>query len=124
MSDQQDKSRPPFESPESNTLRLFEKLIDRVEKAEPRVAGIEQSFLTLVKLAQSADERLSTQMDWINQLGTAQANADVRIAALADAQIRTEDSLTRLATAQAHTDRRLDALIDTVQGGRNGQSPS
>jgi hypothetical protein len=62
-----------------------------------------------------------------------QADADARIAALADAQIRAEaareranerlqTALTQLAESQAHTDQRLDALIDIVRGGRNGQS--
>ncbi|HEY0407727.1 MAG TPA: hypothetical protein VGC89_18475 [Pyrinomonadaceae bacterium] len=75
----------------------------------------------LVTLAESANERM-------NALSAAQANSEVKIAALADAQIRTEASMTnltekmaQLAEAQAHTDQRLDALIDIVREGRNGK---
>jgi hypothetical protein len=58
----------------------------------------------------------------INELGTAQANSESRIAALADAQIKTAGALVRLAETQAHTDQRLDALIDIVRELRNGKS--
>jgi hypothetical protein len=62
-------------------------------------------------------------------LGEAQANSEAKIAALADAQIKTEEALvklaeahTKLAESQAHTDQRLDALIDIVREFRNGKS--
>ncbi len=93
------------------------------------IAGLERSFQMLTELARSADGRMDTHQSWINALGEAQANADARIAALADAQIRTEDiiregrsradeAFARLADAQAHTDKRLDALIDINNNGR------
>ena len=96
---------------------------------EERVARLENAFVNLTRLAESLDERLNTQLSWINSLGEAQANSEARIAALADAQIKTEDALVRLAEAhtklaesQAHTDQRLDALIDIVRELRHGKS--
>ena len=110
---------------------------------EERLSRLENAFVTLTRLAESMDERMDQHLDWINQPGEAQANADARIAALANAQIhaeermvrvetalatlveaqaRTESALTRLAESQAHTDEKLDALIDIVREGRNGKS--
>jgi chromosome segregation ATPase len=110
---------------------------------EERFARLENAFLTLTRLAESLDDRLNTQLTWINSLGEAQANSEAKIAAVADAQIKTEDALVKLAEAhtklaesqaklaesqaklaesQTHTDRRLDALIDIVRELRNGKS--
>jgi chromosome segregation ATPase len=96
---------------------------------DERLARLENAFVTLTRLAESFDERLNTQLSWINSLGEAQANSEAKIAALANAQIKTEDALVRLAEAhtklaesQAHTDQRLDALIDIVREFRNGKS--
>jgi peptidoglycan hydrolase CwlO-like protein len=89
---------------------------------EERLAQLENAFVTLTRLAESLDDRLNTQLSWINSLGEAQANSEAKIAALADAQIKTEEALARLAEAQAHTDQRLDALIDVVRELRNGKS--
>lgn len=103
---------------------------------EERTTQLEQAFAMLVKLTQSMDERMDTQLSWINQLGEAQAqlseaqaNSEAKIAALADAQIKTEsvvaalaERMSELAAAQAHTDKRLDALIDIVGEGRGGNS--
>lgn len=84
---------------------------------EERLVRLENAFATLTRLAESMDSRLNTQLSWINSLGEAQANSDAKIAALVDAQIRTEEAqvrteevLLRLAEAQAHTDQRLDEL--------------
>jgi hypothetical protein len=96
---------------------------------EERLARLENAFVNLTRLAESFDERLNTQLSWINSLGDAQINSEAKIAALADAQIKTESALLRLAEAhtklaesQAHTDQRLDALIDIVRELRNGKS--
>lgn len=100
---------------------------------EERTASLENALAILVRLAQDLDERLNIQLSWINQLGEAQANSEAKIAALADAQIQTEETMrdlaartdatfARLAESQAHTDRRLDALIDIVREGRGGNS--
>lgn len=94
---------------------------------EERLTRLEQSFVLLTQLANSVDERMDT-------LAEAQANTEVKIAALADAQIRAEDqireltqtvtgltkAMTTLAESQTHTDRRLDALIDIISQGRQG----
>jgi hypothetical protein len=68
----------------------------------------------------------------MEELAAAQANSEAKIAALADAQIRTEGvvatlgvKMAELAVAQAHTDQRLDALINIVRGmQQNGSSQS
>ena len=66
-----------------------------------RVTGLEEVNATLVRLLQHHN-------DGITEMRAAQANADAKIAALADAQI--------------HSERKLDALIDIVRGRRNGES--
>jgi DNA repair exonuclease SbcCD ATPase subunit len=113
-------------------LRLenaFTTLAELASSHHQRMSTLEQSFQTLVELARGAEERMDQHLSWINQLGDAQANSESRIAALADAQIRTDEALvklieaqTKLAESQAHTDRRLDALIDIVREWRNGKS--
>ena len=116
---------------------------------EEGVSQLEQSFKILVELARRADERMDDHLAWINQLGAAQAelaaaqaNADTKIAALADAQIRAEDEMAesrremaefrhemaefrrvtaRLSGRQTETDARLDRLAELVEryvGGR------
>jgi chromosome segregation ATPase len=68
-----------------------------------RGTGLEEVNATLVKLLQHHN-------DGITEMRAAQANADAKIALLAE--------------SQAHTDRRLNALIDIVRGRLNGQSDS
>jgi|ERR1044071_485521 chromosome segregation ATPase len=104
-------------------------LAELASKHHERVSTLEQSFQMLVQLARSADERLEQQLSWINQLGEAQANTEVKMAALTDAQIKMDEALSRLAESQArlaesqtHSDQRLDALIDIVREWRNGKS--
>jgi uncharacterized coiled-coil protein SlyX len=82
--------------------------------------------------ARNADERVDSFPERMEELASAQANSESKIAALADAQIKTEgvvaslgEKMAELAAAQAHTDQRLDALIDIVRGMRqNGSSQS
>ena len=110
-----------------------------------RIASLEKSFQTLTQLAVSASERADQHGAWINQLGTAQAESDVKIAALADAQIHTEEGMNALRAAQTNSDAKLAALADAqirteealtrltlkvndltelVRGGRNGRNES
>jgi multidrug resistance efflux pump len=106
---------------------------------EDRVAELESAFVTLTRLVQSHGERFDTHLDWINQLGaaqatlttaqaelaSAQANSEQKIAALVDAQIRTEDELRRLAEQSAQANARVDRLAEMVERlteGRNGKS--
>lgn len=88
--------------------------------AEMVRAGDERSAI-LLQLVRSVEERSSTQQEWINQLGAAQANTDVKIAALVDAQIRmadvqanTDAKMATLADAQANTDVKMAALADAL----------
>jgi uncharacterized coiled-coil protein SlyX len=103
--------------------------------SDSQMDDIKQSIKLLTELALRSDERM-------DDLEEAQANSERKIAALADAQIRTEEaqqrteeSLARLSTsmdeltvkmselavAQAHSDQRLDALIDIVRERLGGQ---
>lgn len=98
--------------------------------ADERITQLESAFTMLLNMTRNLDERADTHTDWINQLGAAQAETERKIAALVDAQIRTEDALARLTTkmsdladAQAHTDAtfnalalKVDALTDLVKG--------
>ena len=68
-----------------------------------RVTGLEEVDATMVRL-------LEHHNDGITEMRAAQANADAKIALLAE--------------SQAHTGRRLDALIDIVRTRFNGQSES
>ena len=80
---------------------------------EERVVDLEKAFVQLTQLAISASERADTHEKWINSLGSnmerlsarmeelaaAQANSEVKIAALTDAQIRTEDAIAKSSDA-------------------------
>jgi hypothetical protein len=92
---------------------------------EDRVAQLESAFATLVQLVRSHGERFDTHLAWINRLGEAQADSEQKIAALVDAQIRTEDELRRLAEQGAQANARINRLAEMVERlieGRNGKS--
>ncbi len=67
---------------------------------EERLARVEQAFVTLTELAVRADERMDSHDRSFNEL-------DTKIAALTDAQIKTEAVLAKLAETQERTDVRL-----------------
>ena len=80
-----------------------------------------------VKLMMQWTLRAEERMD---ELRAAQTESESKIAALADAQIKTEgvvaslgESMNELAAAQRHTEQRLDALIDIVREMREGNPP-
>lgn len=79
---------------------------------EDRVLQLEKSFQTLTQLAVSASERSDQQLAWINQLGTAQAETEVKLAALIDAQVRTEDALASLTAKVDRLADKVDALVN------------
>lgn len=91
-------------------------------RAYERMDALEQAQANSEgKIAALADAQIRTE--------ASQANSESKIAALADAQIRTEsamanltEKMAQLAESQAHTEQRLDALIDIVREGRNGKS--
>lgn len=152
MSDDQDIQRKPFESSESYTYRLFNEMMQRMERDEAKNAELSQSFQTVVELLRKHDEQLDKHETKNAELGQSfvtvvellrrhnerldevrevQSDVDVRIAALVDAQIHTDDAITRL-TARVdgltvNVDRlagRVDRLAETVDRyieGRNGQ---
>lgn len=107
-------------------------------KIKLRVKSVEEAVQLLSALALRVDER----MDGFDGAFT---NLTVKLEALADAQIRTEESVARLAgsherlaeeqanlakaqanlaEAQAHSDQRLDALIDIVREDRERRRES
>ena len=88
--------------------------VARMGKDEARLARLEESFVMLVELARVADQRMDRidqRLDRFDErmaaLLEAQARTDAKLAELADAQ-------SKLTEAQAHTDERLNALIDVV----------
>jgi chromosome segregation ATPase len=90
---------------------------------EERLTILEEFSRLMMQWARRAEERM-------DELSVAQANSEAKIAALADAQIHTDEAMARLsdrmaelAAQQAHTDQRLDALIDIVREGREGKPP-
>lgn len=85
---------------------------NRVRRIETRVKNVEEAIQLLTQLTLRADERMDSFDAALN-------NLTVKMEALADVQIRTEDALGRLAEAQAHTEQRLDVLIDFIDGRRN-----
>lgn len=90
---------------------------------EDRVAQLESAFATLVQLVRDHGERFDTHLAWINRLGEASADSEQKIAALVDAQIRTEDELRRLAEQSAQANARIDRLAEMVERlmeSRNG----
>jgi hypothetical protein len=90
---------------------------------EQRLTNLEEFVRVMMQWTLRAEERM-------DELHAAQANSEAKIAALADAQIKTEtvvaalaERMNELAAAQAHTERRLDALIDIVREMREGNPP-
>ena len=92
---------------------------------EERLARLEQAFATLTELAVRADERMDSHDRSFDEL-------DTKIAALTDAQIKTEAALAKLAETQertesklSETDGRLNRLADIVERyiseGRDGK---
>jgi hypothetical protein len=90
---------------------------------DERLINLEGFSRLILQWARRAEERM-------NELNAAQTNSEAKIAALADAQIRTEgvvsalgEQMKELAASQTHTDQRLDALIDIVRGISQGNPP-
>ena len=103
---------------ERRTARLEESTAHLQEST----ARLEESFVLLVALIRRHDERLDearAAQDKLggaqNELRAAQVESEHKIAALADAHIRTEEALANLTG-------KVDTLIDIVQGGLNGRS--
>ncbi|MCA1629612.1 MAG: hypothetical protein LC785_14945 [Acidobacteria bacterium] len=90
---------------------------------DERLTNLTEFARLMMQWARNAEEGMT-------ELRAAQTNSEAKIAALADAQNHTEESMARLsdkmvelAAQQAHTDQRLDALIDIVREGREGKPP-
>ena len=88
-----------------------------------RLTNLEEFVKLMMQWTLRAEERM-------DELRAAQAESEAKIAALADAQIKTEsivaslgETMGELAAAQKHTEQRLDALIDIVREMREGNPP-
>jgi chromosome segregation ATPase len=111
-------------SVEERVLRLenaFATLQELAARSDARTGRLEDSFQKLMELAVSASERDDTQVSWINELGAAQTNADARIAALADAQIRTEEQVSSLTAQVGSLTARVDRLTELFERFIEGQ---
>jgi chromosome segregation ATPase len=97
---------------------------ENYNKIKSRVKTVEEAMQVLTTLALRADERMDKADQRMDGFEAALTNLTVKLESLADAQIRTEESLMRLAEAQAHTDQRLDALIDIVREDREDREDS
>jgi hypothetical protein len=89
---------------------------------DERFLRSENALAMISELAAKSEKRHSVEEQRLDKLTQI---LDEKMAALADAQIRTESALTNLAdgmnkmaAAQVHTDQRLDALIDIMNEGR------
>ncbi len=76
---------------------------DRVLRLETFAADVREHTRLLTEVIRRmderddrTDERADRHEQWIDELHAAQANSEAKIAALADAQIRTEETLRRL----------------------------
>jgi peptidoglycan hydrolase CwlO-like protein len=104
---------------------------------DERIKNLQEFAGLMMQWVQRAEERMNEFREGMNEfregmneLRAAQANSEAKIAALADAQIRTEavvsalgEQMRELAATQAHSDQRLDALIDIVRGMNQGEPP-
>jgi chromosome segregation ATPase len=82
---------------------------------EERITRLENSFVILTELARSADEWRDTHLDWINQLAEAQSNSDSKIAALANAQIRTDEHIAGLSSKMETLSSTMEILSSTME---------
>lgn len=102
----------------------------RITKLETFAADVREYTRLLTETILKMDSRLDRHDALIDDLHVAQANAEAKIAALADAQIRTEEAqanadarIAALAEAQAQTQAALRSLgekLDRLLEGRNG----
>ena len=90
----------------------IEKLGESQRKAEHRFDRDERILKLMIGAGRRARRELREQD---SQFSRQMAIVNEKLAALADAQARTEASI-------AQTDKRLDALIDIVRADRNGRS--
>ncbi len=74
----------------------------RVKKVELKIKTIEEAILLL-------SQQTLIHSNWFDEIREAQANTDVKIAALVDAQIRNEDESK---ASRTNTDVKIAALVD------------
>ncbi|HEX8181515.1 MAG TPA: hypothetical protein VF525_18385 [Pyrinomonadaceae bacterium] len=101
---------------EESTMRMQESMArmhESMMSMQGSVTHLQESFVTLVELVRSQDERQ-------DELRAAQAESERKIAALADAHIRTEDALARLTVKVDNLATKVDVIIDIIQGGLSG----
>jgi ABC-type transporter Mla subunit MlaD len=96
-----------------------DKLADAQMKYEDRTGRLEESFLILVQLAQSTDERL-------DDVGRKMSDVSDKMNEVSDKMSEVGDKLNVLTDAQIHTDANIKNLVAVVDRyfseGRNGMS--
>ena len=101
LSAQHDERLAAIERSNQSLAQTVQALGVLTANVQRRVTRLEESYVTVVEL-------LRSHHDGIAEMRAAQANADAKIAVLAE--------------SQAHSDRKLDALMDIVRTRFNGQS--
>jgi aspartate oxidase len=114
---------------EERLLRLenaFATLSELAAKSNERHDSADDRLDKLLTLAFSADERMSQQQTWINELGAEQVRLARAQAELTRAQEQLAAAQERTEAAMAETNERLNNLINVVERfiseGRNGKS--
>jgi len=104
-------------------------LQSQTESLQAQTKSLKEQAKILIELASDHDERLDTQLTWINKLGEAQAVADANLAALTGSQVRmeasqrkVEEAMARLADAQAYSDRRFGEFVAHFQNRRDAEA--
>jgi len=101
LSAQHDERLAAIERSNQSLAQTVQALGVLTANVQRRVTRLEESYVTVVEL-------LRSHHDGIAEMRAAQANADAKIAVLAE--------------SQAHSDRKLDALMDIVRTRFNAQS--
>ncbi|HKS29755.1 MAG TPA: hypothetical protein VJS44_18160 [Pyrinomonadaceae bacterium] len=91
------------------TRELNERAQAQLDRVDARTESLEEQTKILIELARDHDERLNTQLSWINKLGDAQASMKAEMAELTKAQTKAQE-------AQAYADSRIAALADAQAG--------
>lgn len=112
--------------------RRIQSIIGAHEQAMARMSANEAKFEARMsaneRRVDAVEKRLDKRMDAIakliqqgmRMLVNNKADADRRINALVEAQMRTEAKMEEMAAAQKDTQKTLNAFIESLQKGRNG----
>ena len=94
---------------------------ERVRDA-PRLARLEQSFQTLVELAQNTDWRLDRIESGSSVVDARLGRLEFSFEVFDTNMVTLQANMTALAASQAQTDGRLRELIEVIRESRNGKT--